>query len=120
MKSLTISDARGASGSDRAREVAEKRHRVGETLCCPHCDTPLEKWRLPDSPYNEWPSEFQYLCFNDSCAYFLGGWRTMAEQGNFGSYRFMYDPPTGGCHPVAVLSKSALRDGIVPRATAYD
>jgi hypothetical protein len=94
-------------------ELAARRRVVGDTLCCPHCDTRLSKWRVPDSPFNEWPSEFQYICFNDDCAYFVKGWGAMAAQGNFGSYRFMYDPPTGGCHPVAVLSESAFRDGIV-------
>jgi hypothetical protein len=94
-------------------EIAARRRVVKQTLCCPHCDSRLLKWRVPDSPFNEWPSEFQYLCFNDDCAYFVQGWGAMAAQGNFGSYRFMYDPPTGGCHPVAVLSDGALRDGIV-------
>jgi hypothetical protein len=94
-------------------ELAARKRDVNETLCCPHCDTRLSKWRVPDSPFNEWPSEFQYICFNDDCAYFVRGWGAMAAQGNFGSYRFMYDPPTGGCHPMAVLSEGALRDGIV-------
>jgi SAM-dependent methyltransferase len=95
------------------QEIAARRQRVKETLRCPYCDTKLEKWQVPDSPFIEWPSEFQYVCFNDGCAYFAGGWSTLAAQGNFGSYRFMYDPPTDGCHSIAVLSDKALRDGIV-------
>jgi hypothetical protein len=91
---------------------APKRH-VPEAFCCPHCGVKLSKWEVPDSPFNEWPSEYQYICFNDECSYFVGGWETLAAQGSFGSYRFMYDPTTGGCHPVAVLSKAALRDGIM-------
>jgi hypothetical protein len=95
-------------------EIAARKARVKETLRCPYCDQALAKWRVPDSPFNEWPSEFQYICFNDACDYFVAGWGTMAAQGAFGSYRFMYDPPTDGCHPVAVLSLSAMREGIVP------
>lgn len=40
---------------------------------------------------------------------------TLADQGALGSYRFMYDPPTNGCHPMVVLTPNALRDGIVRR-----
>jgi SAM-dependent methyltransferase len=94
-------------------EIEQRRSRVKDTFRCPYCDERLNKWEVPDSPYIEWPSEFQYICFNDECAYFVGGWHTMASQGNPCSYRFMYDPPTDGCHPIPVLSRQALRDGIV-------
>jgi hypothetical protein len=97
----------------RGGHIPARNRQVRDTLCCPHCGGKLTKWQVPDSPFNEWPSEFQYICFNDSCVYFARGWYTMAAQGGFGSYRFMYDPPTHGCHPVPVLSRSALRDGIV-------
>lgn len=94
-------------------ETISRGRRVKETLRCPHCNEQLSKWEIPDSPFNEWASEFQYICFNDSCAYFVEGWDTLAAQGAFGSYRFMYDPSTNGCHPVAVLSPNAFREGIV-------
>jgi len=94
-------------------EAISRGRRVKETRLCPHCNGRLSKWAVPDSPFNEWPSEFQYICFHDSCAYFVEGWATLAGQGAFGSYRFMYDPSTDGCHPVAVLTPGALRDGIV-------
>ena len=105
-------EARGGFNED---EIAARRRRVKETFRCPYCDEKLAKWRVPDSPFNEWPSEFQYICFNDECAYFVGGWGTMASQGNPCSYRLMYDPLTDGCHPIAVLSPNALRDGIVKK-----
>lgn len=94
-------------------EIQQRKRRVKDTGCCPYCDERLKKWEVPDSPYIEWSSEFQYICFNDECAYFVGGWNMMASQGNPCSYRFMYDPPTDGCHPIPVLSSKALRDGIV-------
>jgi SAM-dependent methyltransferase len=94
-------------------EIKQRTSRVQVSLRCPYCDATLQKWQVPDTPFIEWPGEFQYICFNDQCAYFVGGWSTMATQGNPCSYRFMYDPATGGCHPVPVLSKDALRDGIV-------
>jgi SAM-dependent methyltransferase len=94
-------------------EIGERKARIKDTLRCPYCDEMLEKWEVPDTPFVEWPSEFQFICFNDECAYFLGGWSTMASQGNPCSYRFMYDPLTDGCHPIPVLSRDALREGIV-------
>jgi SAM-dependent methyltransferase len=99
-------------------EIAARKRRVGETLRCPYCDAWLEKWQVPDTPFNEWPSEHQYVCFNDACAYFLGGWPTMASQGNPCSYRFMYDPTTGGCYPFVVLNEKACRGSIVPADAA--
>jgi hypothetical protein len=95
------------------KQVAARKLAAKKTRCCPYCDAKLAKWKVPDSPFNEWPSEFQYICFNDECPYFTQGWATMAAQANFGSYRFMYDPETDGCHAVAVLSNNALREGIV-------
>jgi hypothetical protein len=95
------------------KQIAARKLRIKATLCCPYCDVKLSKWRVPDSPFTEWSSEFQYICFNDECAYFLRGWAAMAAQANFGSYRFMYDPDTDGCHPIAVLSENALKEGIV-------
>ena len=94
-------------------DIAARKRRVEETRRCPHCDGRLSKWQVPESPFNEWPGEFQYICFNDSCSYFLEGWDTLAAQSAFGSYRFMYDPTTGGSHPMPVLRADALRDGIV-------
>lgn len=97
-------------------EMSASEMHVRDSLCCPHCELRLKKWQVPDSPFNEWPSEYQYVCFNDDCVYFKRGWETMTRQGNFGSYRFMFDPTTGGCHNVVVLSPSALREGIVKDA----
>lgn len=96
-----------------AADHADDGQRLKDPLSCPHCSEKLSKWLVPDSPFNEWSSEFQYICFNDECSYFVGGWKAMAAQNNFGSYRFMYDPGTEGCYPIPVLSPAALRDGIV-------
>jgi len=113
MSQMTGSKEHRSKPAFGQNQIAARKRRVKTTLCCPYCDGKLAKWRVPDSPFNEWSSEFQYICFNDGCAYFRAGWATMAAQGSFGSYRFMYDPASGGCHPVTVLSPTALRDGIV-------
>ena len=55
----------------------------------------------------------QYICFNDECPYYVRGWDTFSNQGIPGSYRFMFDPESGGCHSVPVLTPTALRASIV-------
>jgi len=113
MNSSIVTRTPGACKTFGKEEIDTRKRRVKETLRCPHCDGKLSKWQVPDSPFNEWPSEFQYICFDDSCAYFVEGWATLAAQRAFGSYRFMYDPLTNGSHPMPVLTPNALRDGIV-------
>jgi len=84
-----------------------------QTLSCPYCNQRLTKCLVPDSPFTEWPSEFQYLCFNDECRYFLEGWDNSATQQFHGSYRFMYDPTLDSCFPIPVLNHWSLKDSIV-------
>jgi hypothetical protein len=113
MTSSTKMPPQPDTGTPSRQQVAARKKCVSETLACPYCEERLEKWQVPDSPFSEWPSEFQYICFNDDCSYFVGGWSTLRTQGLFGSYRFMYDPPTKGCHAVSVLTPNMLKDGIV-------
>ena len=91
-------------------EIEERKRQVKETLCCPYCGEDLEKWMVPDSPFNEWPNEYFYVCFNDHCAYFVEGWDMVASMGSFGSYRLTYDPLKDAFHPAPVLA-SALPKG---------
>jgi SAM-dependent methyltransferase len=98
----------------REEELLLRSALVRTTLRCPHCEQPMKKWRVPDSPFATWPNEFMYICFNDSCPYLLRGWEVMADQGNVGlSYRQMYNPDTGKLLAVPVPTLRALRDSIV-------
>ena len=101
-----------------SEELRERNQRVKDTLCCPHCNEKLEKWEVPETPFVEWASEFHYICFNDECPYFNEGWSVMAAQNNPCSYRFMYDPSSGGCHSIPVPTKDALRENIVQTTQA--
>ena len=94
-------------------EIEQRTRQVKATLRCPYCDSKLDKWEVPDTPFVEWASTFQYICFNDECAYFAGGWDVMQSQANLCSYRLMYDPASGGCYPIPVPTKDALREYIV-------
>ncbi len=112
-RSSRVVDARALAEEAGGREVARRTLRVKDTLRCPHCDVRLSKWKLPQTPFTEWPNEFFYVCFNDECPYFIRGWDSMGAQGNPGSYRFMFNHLRGTTHPLPVPNRAALRDGIV-------
>jgi SAM-dependent methyltransferase len=95
-------------------EFTERKRRVQNTLRCPHCDEKLNKWQVPDHPFAEWDHDFMYICFNDLCTYYLGGWNTLAQQGNHGvSYRYMFNPKNNASTSIPVPSPKALKSGIV-------
>ena len=95
--------------------VRRRRATVARTLTCPHCNQQLDMWRVPHTPFTQWSSEYQYLCFNDDCPFFVRGWGAMISQGIPGSYRFMFDPDSGTCHSAPVLTPQSLRESIVSR-----
>ena len=89
-------------------EIEKRKKRIKDTLACPYCGIRLRKWKVPQTPFTEWPNEFQYICFNDECAYYVRGWSSMQSQGIPGSYRLMYNPLTDSCHPIPVLNQISL------------
>jgi SAM-dependent methyltransferase len=98
--------------SEAPEDPRERRRWVAETARCPHCGERLTRWRVPQTPFTQWSSEVQLVCFNDACPYYVGGWQAFARQGNPGSYRFMYDPDSNTFHPMPVPTPTAFRDGI--------
>ena len=47
----------------------------------PHCGEPLDQVGATRNS-NSWSGEYQYVCFNDDCPYFVRGWDWMREQFN--------------------------------------
>ncbi len=88
-------------------------------LLCPHCGVRMKKWMTPHD--SSWNTEYQYVCFNDECSYFVRGWQWMNEKyGAHSSYRHRYDPETGKSGPVPVGSYSALKGDIIEEENEGD
>ncbi len=77
-------------------------------MTCPHCGTALQKVALPDTMFDH---EYDLVCFNDECPYFVRGWKWMEEHyGVTSSYRYRVDGRSGFASPIAVWSPTALRN----------
>ena len=96
-------------------ELEERKKAIKETLSCPYCGKKLRKWAVPKNPFAyTWDNDFMYICFNDTCPYFVRGWDVMYREGNRGvSYRLMYNPDKDRCLPVPVPTPKALKEGII-------
>jgi hypothetical protein len=73
----------------------------------------MSRWRTPD--FSSWESEWQWVCFNDECPYYVRGWQWMAD--NYAvtaSYRYRHDPVSGQKGPLPVPSPTAMKSDILP------
>ncbi|MCK5843449.1 MAG: ogr/Delta-like zinc finger family protein [Victivallales bacterium] len=86
-----------------------------EMLICPHCGGDLVKWAVPVD--STWGVPYQYVCFNDECSYFVGGWKFMMEKFRArASYRYRFNPFNGETGPLPVWSFNAMKSSIMKEA----
>jgi len=79
---------------------------------CPHCGSRMLRWANPQG--SSWGGEFQYVCFDDACPYYVRGWAWMENQYNVqASYRHRLEPMSGQAGPLPVWSPEALRSSIL-------
>lgn len=72
----------------------------------------MVSWANPQ--LSSWNGDFQYVCFNDECPYFVRGWEWMRTRYNVNvSYRHRLDPSSGETGPLPVWSPEALRESIL-------
>ncbi len=97
--------------------VAERKRALHETLRCPYCDQPLQRWEIAHTHFTEWDVESVWVCFNNQCPYLISGWGEMTRQGNHGfTYRLMYVPERDACHPTPIAGlKAAQEVEVTPR-----
>jgi hypothetical protein len=79
---------------------------------CRHCGVEMKKWRTPQ--LSTWSGQFQWVCFNDECPYYVRGWDHMLKTQNVkASYRHKLDPETGATGPLPCWSAGAHKDQII-------
>ena len=95
--------------------LEHKKRQIHKTLQCPHCDEKMNKWAVPENPFEAtWENEFLYICFNDNCSYYVRGWdHVYRTTSRIASYRFMYNQDKDICSPIPVPSSKALRESII-------
>lgn len=88
-----------------------------ENRSCPHCSTGLTLCHAPPVHVGDglgWGSEYLFICLNDECSLFSGGWQHIEHQyGHVGSYRHMEIPGGSEVYNMMVAGAGAFTGSIV-------
>ncbi len=90
---------------------------LAENRSCPHCNTVLMLCHAPPIHVGDglgWGSEYLFICLNDECSLFSGGWQHIENQyGHVGSYRHMEIPGGSETYNMMVAGPGAFTGSIV-------
>jgi hypothetical protein len=84
---------------------------------CPHCDTEMSLWDVPDIALGDglgWGTPYLYICFNDDCSLYISGWENIRD--NFAhnaSHRCMNYPGTDQFECIPVFSPDGAKGQIL-------
>lgn len=64
--------------------------------CCPHCSVDMTLWEVPPINFGDglgWGAPYLFVCFNDDCSSYKGGWQHLNETMEVpASYRCYVEP----------------------------
>ena len=92
---------------------------LDEVHYCPHCKQKLDCCSTPPIHVGDglgWGTEAYFICLNDECPLFKGGWEHIENQfGHRASYRYMLLPGNTEGTPMMVGSTEAFKGCIIDR-----
>ncbi|HIQ37276.1 MAG TPA: zinc ribbon domain-containing protein [Desulfocapsa sulfexigens] len=90
---------------------------LDEVHICPDCDTKMSCCEVPPVHVGDglgWGSEVMFICLNDECPTFKGGWQKVdVNYGHKGSFRNMQLPGSRELNALMVASKIAFTGSII-------
>lgn len=88
---------------------------------CPHCGSEMSLWEVPPVTFSDglgWGEPFLFVCFNDECPPFVGGWDDMEENyGHRASFRCFNYPNTDKFELMPVFGKTGGEAQIISEET---
>jgi hypothetical protein len=82
---------------------------------CPHCKETMTLWEVPPINFSDglgWQTPYLFICFNDSCPSFTGGWDHLMETMEApASYRCINEPGTDNFEYMPVFSPIGATGG---------
>jgi hypothetical protein len=84
---------------------------------CPHCGKEMVIWECPPVSFSDglgWGTPFLYVCFNDDCPLYLGGWdNVMDNYATMASYRCICDPMSDQMDSMVVYTRDGGKGYII-------
>jgi hypothetical protein len=98
--------------NETKQDVLEKTLSM-EKPTCPHCETPMQIWEVPDVAVGDglgWGTPYLFICFNDTCSVYENGWENIRENyAHNASYRCINYPGTTQYECIPVFSPEGAK-----------